>query len=187
MPGVLRRARMLLALGLLTACGEASRSGDSFDEFWEEFKTSVAADDMAAVQALTRFPFLFEGEPRDSSAFGDVYAALFEDAARSCLATAAPMAEDDRYVAFCGPIDGQVLYYFAHDERGWHFAEFGVDAELFATFAVTSVSGLGSWRIADGRVAPWVSSPGGPLINAGLSGTRTAVSRWPFRPARTCS
>jgi hypothetical protein len=166
-----RAAGAALLLGLLAACGEADRAGEGFDDFWSEFRTSVSTDDAAAVRGLTRFPFLFEGEARDSSSFADVYAALFDEAARSCLAAAAPTLEDGRYVAFCGPTS----YYFARDERGWHFAEFGADGEAVDAGTPNPVGALGSWRLAGGRVAPWAPDRDVPFTHAELAGTSLEI------------
>jgi hypothetical protein len=164
-------ARVLLSLSLVPACGEAGGTNPDFGDFWSEFSTAVAADDASAIRGLTRFPFLFEGEARDASSFGDVYAALFGAPARSCLAEATPTPDEDRYSAFCGAI----VYVFARGEDGWRFAEFTADPEALSAGDAAGVAAFGSWRIAGGRAAPWAPAAAGPLANAELEGTRVEI------------
>jgi hypothetical protein len=162
-----------LPLLLLAACAAGSAVTGDFEDFWAEFITAVAADDAAALGRLTRYPFMYEGEERDSTAFHDIHAGLFDAASRTCLAAAAPVPEEDRYAAFCGSI----LYIFARDDRGWHFAEFAADPE--ALYGVEEMNDtdpeLGSWTMVGGRIAPRVPQQDRGLANADLAGTGLTI------------
>lgn len=168
----MRSIRTLLLVHLLAACGAGPAATDGFPAFWSEFTAALSADDAGAVARLTRFPFLLEGEERDSTAHMVLYDALFTPPARACLAAATPLLEDDRYVAFCGP----VIYYFERRDDGWRFTEFAADPEAEGgdAGAVDSAE-LGSWRVVDGRPAPWRPA-GSRAAGAGLRGSVVAVA-----------
>jgi hypothetical protein len=162
-----------LPLLLLAACAASSATNPAFPDFWVEFTTAVAADDTAAVGRLTRFPFMYEGEEHDRGSFDRIYASLFDDGARRCLAAAEPAAEGDGYAAFCGAI----IYIFSRDDTGWRFAEFGADPEAIdeALEIGNTASEFGSWTVVGGRTAPWAPVHEGQLANAGLARTGITI------------
>ena len=88
-----------LALAFFSALTSA-RAADAdteFDAFLARWRAAVAANDVDAVVAMTRLPFLFEG--RDHAREGmarEVVPALLTVEVRHCLRTAAPLREDDR-------------------------------------------------------------------------------------------
>jgi hypothetical protein len=110
----MRTARVLAAALLLSACG-AGPAAEDFPAFWTQFSTAVRNNSEADVRALTKFPFLFEGGEQPESDFAPIYAALFDEPARTCIAAATPAQEDGRYHVFCGPI----IYIFSNEDGAW--------------------------------------------------------------------
>ena len=78
----------------------SARAGDAdteFDAFLARWRAAVAANDVDAVVAMTRLPFLFEGrEHAREGVAREVVPALLTVEVRHCLRTAAPLREDDR-------------------------------------------------------------------------------------------
>jgi hypothetical protein len=164
-----RIAVWFLGTALLCACAERA-SRDDFAFFWQQFSGAVARDSEADVRALTRFPFLFESEERDSMAFGGVYAGLFDPTARECMARAQPVADGDTYQVACGPI----IFVFGREADGWRFTEFTADPEAVEGAGPVGAEGQqpgGVWRIARGMAAPWVT-PSTVEVDKGRIGER---------------
>jgi hypothetical protein len=123
---VRRAARAGLAAACLALAPAAGAAGDvGFAAFLAQWRAALARDDAGAVADLTQLPFLFEGAPRDRAGFVAIYPALFTKPVRECLATAEPVAEDDRFVASCGPS----LFYFGRSGPAWRLLEFAADPE----------------------------------------------------------
>lgn len=120
----MRTTRVLTAALLLCACG-AGPAAEDFPTFWTQFSDAVRNNNEADVRALTKFPFLFEGGEQPESDFAPIYAALFDEPARECIAAATPAEEDGRYSVFCGVI----IYVFSNESGAWRFTEFAADAE----------------------------------------------------------
>lgn len=117
------RAVLTLCLLLL---GSPAPAAPDFQTFHTSFRAAVARNDAAAVAALTRLPFRFEGRLHGAEAFREqVWPRLFDTALRRCLAQAPAQVEGRDRVVFCPPY---ALYFDATD-GGWKLREFGVDAE----------------------------------------------------------
>ena len=104
----------------------AADADTEFDAFLARWRAAVAANDVDAVVAMTRLPFLFEG--RDHAREGvarEVVPALLTVEVRHCLRTAAPLREDDRYVLSCVPYQ----FHLGRVDGGWRWVEFAADGE----------------------------------------------------------
>ena len=107
----------------------SARAGDAdteFDAFLARWRAAGAANDVDAVVAMTRLPFLFEG--RDHAREGmarEVVPALLTVEVRHCLRTAAPLREDDRYVLSCAPYQ----FHLGRVDGEWRWVEFAADGE----------------------------------------------------------
>lgn len=118
----------LLALtgALLGPAAQAQTSAD-FSGFQAQFRAALARHDAAAVAALTRLPFQFEGRAHDAQGFvRQVWPRLFSAAIRRCLQQAQALSEGPRErVMFCRP------YSFHFDASGgaWRLREFAADGE----------------------------------------------------------
>jgi hypothetical protein len=97
----------------------------SFASDWTRFATAAATGDAATVKALTRFPFLFEGQELSADRFDSIWMGLFTPAVRECMGRAQPQPEEDRFVVFCTPY----VFYFDKGAEGWRFSEFTADPE----------------------------------------------------------
>ena len=117
--------KVAAVLLLLAACGAGDRASEPFDAFWSHFREAVVRNAESDVRDLTRFPFMYESRERTAAEFDTVYAALFDEKARTCIGTAAPVEEDGGYMVFCDAI----IFVFARDETGWRFTEFAADPE----------------------------------------------------------
>ena len=123
-----RDAVLGLALAALAVLGAPppAAADDALSTFLARFRPAVRAGDAAAVADLTRLPFLFESEPRDRDGFVRVvFPQLFPAPVRDCLADADPIAEDGRWVAWCGPYG----FYFGHVDGAVRLLEFAADPE----------------------------------------------------------
>jgi hypothetical protein len=119
--------RALVAAATLLGVAPARAAEDpALARFLAAFRPALARGDAAAVADRTQLPFLFESEPRDREAFVRlVFPALFTEPVRACLAKAEPVAEDDRWVVFCGPY----LFYFGRAGDEVRLLEFAADGE----------------------------------------------------------
>lgn len=117
--------RSPLRLLLLLLAAPAAAAPD-FQAFHAAFRAAVARNDAAAVAALTRLPFRFEGRLHGAEAFRlQVWPRLFDAPLRRCLAQAPALPEGQDRVVFCPPY---ALYFDARD-GAWKLREFGVDVE----------------------------------------------------------
>lgn len=96
-----------------------------FAAFRTRFGAAVGKGDAASTKAMVNFPFLFGGHTLEADEFDSLWMSLFSEPLRPCLATGKPIAEDGRYVLFCGPYG----YYFGRTPAGWKLIEFGADGE----------------------------------------------------------
>ena len=104
----------------------AADADTEFDAFLARWRAAVAANDVDAVVAMTRLPFLFEG--RDHAREGvarEVVPALLTVEVRHCLRTAAPLREDYRYVLACAPYQ----FHLGRVDGEWRWVEFAADGE----------------------------------------------------------
>jgi hypothetical protein len=117
--------RAVLALVLLCAAVlPALAAPDDFASFWQSFSQAAGKNDRAALQAMTKFPFLYQDKPREAAEFDILYKGLLGPKARTCLAKAKPVKDQDSsYDAFCG----ETIYIFTKDSNGWRFSEFGAN------------------------------------------------------------
>jgi len=116
-----------LALGE-PAPGETEKGikDTGFATFWRDFAAAVARGDQAAVQAKTRFPFLFAGTPLQPDRFATVWQALFTPPPlKQCLSRATPLPDGDAWSVSCGVY----VYVFEKAGNGWRFATFAADPE----------------------------------------------------------
>ena len=117
--------RAVLALALLWAtAAPALAAPDDFATFWQSFSQAAGKNDRAALQAMTKFPFLYEDKPREATEFDVIYKGLLGLKARACLAKAKPVKDQDGvYDAFCG----ETIYIFSKAGDAWRFSEFGAN------------------------------------------------------------
>lgn len=101
--------------------------GDAdFAAFHARWQGAVARGDAAAVAALTRLPFRFEGRLHGAEGFvRTVWPRLFDARLRRCVAERAPQAEGADRVLVCPPY----ALYFSAGPEGWRLREFGADGE----------------------------------------------------------
>jgi len=126
-----RGAAPAFALATLAAWAAppAGAADDALVAFLARFRPAVRAGDAEAVADLTQLPFLFEGEPRDRDGFVRlVFPSLFDAPVRACLAEAEPIAEDGRWVAWCGAYG----FYFGRAGASVRLLEFAADGEAEA-------------------------------------------------------
>jgi hypothetical protein len=118
----------LLALtGALLGPAAQTQASADFSDFQTQFRAALALQDAAAVGALTRLPFQFEGRAHDAKGFvRQVWPRLFSAAVRRCLQQAQALSEGPHErVLLCRP------YSFHFDASGgaWRLREFAVDGE----------------------------------------------------------
>ncbi len=115
----------MLLLSLLAAAPLA-RAAPDFADFQSRFRAAIARQDAAAVAALTRFPFLFEGRPQDEQGFRRrVWPLLFDAPRRRCLLSSQAVSEGSDRVIFCAPY----AFYFDATGGSWRLREFAADGE----------------------------------------------------------
>lgn len=93
--------------------------------FRKRFGDAVKKGDAEATKTMVNFPFLFGGNTLEADEFDSLWMSLFSEPQRPCLAAGKPIAEEDRFVLFCGPYG----YYFGRTPAGWKLIEFGADGE----------------------------------------------------------
>jgi hypothetical protein len=117
------RARCVLCLLMIALAPTALGESDAA-QFIERFRAAVQSPDPAALADLTHLPFLYEGRPRDRSAFIRlVVPNLFTAGVRACLARAAPQAEGDRLALWCRPYG----FHLGRVNGEWRLLEFFAD------------------------------------------------------------
>ena len=98
----------------------------AFEAFLPRFRAAAADGDAVSLADMTRLPFLYEGKPRDRTAFIRIVPILFDARVGRCLATARPLAEDGAQVVFCPPL----AFYFRRGADGrYRLDEFAADGE----------------------------------------------------------
>jgi hypothetical protein len=117
-------AAVLAPSGASAGKTDASLPAD-FAAFRRRFGDVMTKGDAAAAREMVNFPFLFGGHEVQADEFDSLWMSLFSQPLRPCLASAAPVAEGDRYTLFCGPYG----YYFGRTKAGWKLVEFGADGE----------------------------------------------------------
>lgn len=94
-----------------------------FESHW---RAAMASGEPAAIAALTRLPFLYEGRSLGRAGFLQAVPMLFDAGTRRCLAGAPVVrepAEPGVRVMFCPPHS----FYFDADGGAWRLREFGRD------------------------------------------------------------
>lgn len=120
------RMRLALLLLPLLAAAPLARAEPDFAAFQARFRAAVARQDAAAVAALTRLPFLFEGRPQDEQGFRrHVWPLLFDAPQRRCLLSSQAVSEGGDRVIFCAPY----AFYFDATGGDWRLREFAADGE----------------------------------------------------------
>lgn len=102
----------------------ATGAGD-FTGVFARLRPVFASGSPAEIAAQVRVPFLYEGRELDRAGVEAIVPALFGPAVRRCLASVAPVAEDNRQVVSCPPY----AFYFGRDAEGYRLLEFGADGE----------------------------------------------------------
>jgi len=103
----------------------------AFIAFWKRFKAAAAADDRAALQAMTSLPFDIDGNRYDAKQFDKIHQGIYDAKARDCLSNRLPVPDNGDYDVFCGRtiyIFGTVLTFTpdqaeAGDGSGWRLLE----------------------------------------------------------------
>lgn len=103
----------------------------AFIAFWKHFKAAAAADDRAALQAMTSLPFDIDGNRYDAKQFDKIHQGIYDAKARDCLSNRLPVPDNGDYDVFCGStiyIFGTVLTFTpdqaeAGDGSGWRLLE----------------------------------------------------------------
>lgn len=93
--------------------------------FLKRFGKALAAGNADATKEMVNFPFLFGGHTLDVDEFDSLWMSVFSKPLRPCITEGNMIAEDDRFVQFCGPYS----YYFGRTKTGWKLMEFGADGE----------------------------------------------------------
>lgn len=118
--------------GQIQALQVQTRQSPDFIAFWKRFKQAVAADDRAALLAMTHLPFdLEDGNSYDAAQFDKIHEQIYDARARTCLSSRLPVPDDEDYDVFCG----DTIYIFgtepdlmpdraaAADGSGWRLLE----------------------------------------------------------------
>ena len=118
--------RIAMLLLSLLAAAPLARAEPDFADFQSRFRAAVARQDAAAVAALTRLPFWFEGRPQDEQGFRRrVWPLLFDAPRRRCLLSSQAVSEGSDRVIFCAPY----AFYFDATGGSWRLREFAADGE----------------------------------------------------------
>jgi hypothetical protein len=124
------RFQLILMLSLcLPIVGDAQkinlRSGAAnADAFWTRFQASVAADDIAAVASMTKYPLLMPYGVRKIASRAQLlkrYKTIFDRETKQCFANARPemdTAKKDRFSISCGEA---MMYWFEADKGQYKF------------------------------------------------------------------
>ena len=123
-----------LSLVLLTGssfAASARQAGNSFQTFWDSFKTAVSKRDVDTIARLSKFPIeMSYGIPsiRTKAQLTRRYRQLFNEQtnATACFAKAKPEVDADnpkRYSVACPDAAGNevVIYHFEQTRTGWKF------------------------------------------------------------------
>jgi hypothetical protein len=109
----------------------ASQNSNSFDSFWETFKTAVSKRDAATIARLSKFPLeMSYGIPKvkNKTQLTRRYRQVFSEQsnAAACFEKAKPEANEDNpklYSVACPDAAGNevVIYHFEQTATGWKF------------------------------------------------------------------
>ena len=133
-----RLAIFLVAIILVTtgsAYAQAKRDKASpalqkeYSAFMEKFRAGLRANDVAAVTAMTRFPYFWDNAHRDAAFFRtSVYSKIFTPRVRDCVQRGRGVYDkdglnNDNFFVFCG----QLIVIFTKTPQGFLMTETGVN------------------------------------------------------------
>lgn len=118
----------LLAVSLATG---ASQTPNSFDSFWQDFKTAVGKKDVATIARLSKFPLEMSygiAPIKTKAQLSRRYRQVFNEQtnAAACFEKARPEVNADNpklYSVACPDAAGNevVIYHFEQTRSGWRF------------------------------------------------------------------
>ena len=110
----------------------ATQTSDSFESFWQNFKTAVSKRDVATIAKLSKFPIeMSYGIPsvKNKAQLTRRYRQVFNEQtnAAACFEKAKPEVNADNpklYSVACPDAAGNevVIYHFEQTRTGWKFA-----------------------------------------------------------------
>ena len=116
---------------LFTVSSFAAQGQNSFDSFWESFKTAVSKRDVETIARLSKFPLeMSYGIPavKNKAQLTKRFRQVFSEQtnAATCFAKAKPEVNPDNpklYSVACPDAAGNevVIYHFAQTRTGWKF------------------------------------------------------------------
>lgn len=106
----------------------ASAVQKEFDGFLAKFRAALKNNDGAAVAAMTKLPFGYDGDVNDAAQFrAKVYSKTFTAKTRACLQRTKAIYDrhenNDYYSLFCG----EEIFLFERTPAGFLFTEIGVN------------------------------------------------------------
>jgi len=130
----MKRITTLVLVVLLAGTSLAARfqgTADSFETFWQTFKTAVSKRDVEAVARLSRFPIGMSygiSSIKTKAQLTKRYRQLFNEQtnAATCFAKATPGADagnPKQFSVACPDAAGNqvVIYHFEQTKTGWRF------------------------------------------------------------------
>ena len=130
----MKKITTLVLVVLLVGTSLATRSqetADSFETFWQTFKTAVSKRDVEAVARLSRFPIGMSygiSSIKTRAQLTKRYRQLFNEQtnAATCFAKATPEADaanPKQFSVACPDAAGNevVIYHFEQTKTGWRF------------------------------------------------------------------
>lgn len=122
---------LILVIAVSLTVG-ATQTSDSFESFWQNFKTAVSKRDVATVAKLSKFPIeMSYGIPsvKNKAQLTRRYRQVFNEQtnAAACFEKAKPEVNADNpklYSVACPDAAGNevVIYHFEQTRTGWKFA-----------------------------------------------------------------
>ena len=122
---------LILVIAVSLTVG-ATQTSDSFESFWQNFKTAVSKRDVATIAKLSKFPIeMSYGIPsvKNKAQLTRRYRQVFNEQsnAAACFEKAKPEVNADNpklYSVACPDAAGNevVIYHFEQTRTGWKFA-----------------------------------------------------------------
>lgn len=106
-----------------------------FKAFWERFRLALRSHGLAELEAMTQFPFEFNGQTYTRGQFPALARQLYDAKTRRCLLGETPLHDQEVYEVFCG----ETVYIFGVDPAlppaagtipdgsAWRLIELGVN------------------------------------------------------------
>ena len=124
---------LVLLLAGTTLATSSQQSANSFETFWQSFKTAVSKRDVAAIARMSQLPIgMSYGIPsiKTKAQLTKRYRRVFNEQtdAAACFAKNKPEVDSENpkhYYVACPDVGGNevVLYHFSRTRTGWKFTD----------------------------------------------------------------